>query len=233
MEMKKGLFLISMLLVLMFTSAFADTQITFPNGLKFGMTFDEAVAVSGYSINDFDIHKAEIKGYGMNSNAYINGRAVVGGKDVGVEVYFNDNKLAKIIYTIFYKENTEKHADYSGSIKESGAIESYYELEEKLYKKYGPELDSEKSKHAFQGLFLDYKWTVSGKNYEIMHIDNDRTTRKVNTEDGGCIYIDNYTTASVRTENGGNAIWREYHCVAYTYYDFQINDDVLNAETDF
>ena len=90
--MKKIVGLVLLVVMLMTNmAAFAENEIALPAGLEFGMSIDEAVAISGFKKSEASYWWADqIDRMGFSEKAYISGKATIGGYEADVHCFFDD-----------------------------------------------------------------------------------------------------------------------------------------------
>ncbi len=221
-------------LLLTFTSAFSESEITLPAGLRFGMTYDEALSVSGFREGyEYDWQQSMLKARGFNSTRYLFSRdvSIGGNKAEEFDVFFQDSVLVQVEYVLMDKKIP---LTTKGFIPE--LTESFEKIDTILESKYGPALKDEECKsHRFRAGTLRYEWYADGTRQRFGLDSPYRKTRLLNLQSGGCVFIDNYAgdylvgLTNDLTSNDAFAM----HTVTYTYYDFQPTDWQENMSVDF
>ena len=110
--MKKIVSLV-LLVAMMMTSmvAIAESDITLPAGLEFGMSIDKAVAISGFEKSEGSYWwGAQIEEMGFSEKAYISGTATIGGYEAQVHCFFDDEGLKQVEYKITVNPDDETTA---------------------------------------------------------------------------------------------------------------------------
>lgn len=218
-------------------SAYAENEITLPAGLEFGMDFSEATAVSQYTPKDasqFEKMESYINARGFGVLNYLKGKAIIGGLDAEVYVFFDENGLKQIEYLLY----DEKSSD--SNIEES-AKEIFNTVESGLTTAYGVPVPEEVGIHRYTQptvFHCDYDDSPYHISRMIFKSDGD-TVRVVNLANGSSVYINNLCgTDSYMTSRGGvtniiNSYSQTYCRLLYTYYDFQIDTSGNSNSVDF
>lgn len=221
--MKKIVSLV-LLVAMMMTSmvAVAESEITLPAGLEFGMSIDEAVAISGFTKSESSYWWADqIERMGFSNKAYISGKATIGGYAAEVRCFFDDTGLKQIEYEI------EANPD-----DETTAKAECDNIQASLAGKYGDPVEQDKAQHQYSPVGI-----VSFKNdfYDYQRIGFDKNaTWVVSMEDGGSIYIDQYHINEFLSMKNVSMEFSYPIYITYTYYDFQIDTTTeTNTSVDF
>lgn len=221
--MKKIVSLV-LLVAMMMTSmvAIAESDITLPAGLEFGMSIDKAVAISGFEKSEGSYWwGAQIEQMGFSEKAYISGTATIGGYEAQVCCFFDDTGLKQIEYEI--KANPDD---------ETTAKAECDNIQASLAGKYGDPVEQDKAQHqyspvgivSFEDGFYDYQRIGFDKN----------ATWIVSMEDGGSIYIDQYHINEFLSVKNSSMVFSYPIYITYTYYDFQIDTTTeTNTSVDF
>lgn len=221
--MKKIVSLV-LLVAMMMTSmvAIAESDITLPAGLEFGMSIDKAVAISGFEKSEGSYWwGAQIEQMGFSEKAYISGTATIGGYEAQVRCFFDDTGLKQIEYEI--KANPDD---------ETTAKAECDNIQASLAGKYGDPVEQDKAQHQYSPVGI-----VSFKDgfYDYQRIGFDKNaTWIVSMEDGGSIYIDQYHINEFLEMKNGSMGFSYPLYITYTYYDFQIDTTTeTNTSVDF
>lgn len=219
-------------------SACAENEITLPAGLKFGMDYAEATAVSHYSPqNASESPKMEsyVNARGFSSYDYLVGEATIGGLDAEVYVFFDENGLKQIEYLLYDEKISDSNAE------EESAKEIFYIVESGLTTTYGEPVSEEEGIHQYTQPKLfhcGYDSTLFSTSREIQKSFGD-TVRIVKLANGGSVYInnlcgkDNFWSFSGRITNTVEKYSRAYSRLMYTYYDFQIDSSGNSSSVGF
>ncbi len=210
-------------------------SITLPAGLEFGMSVEEAVAVSGFDKNGtYGREIAMLKARGFDVDTYLSSYDVtIGGKKVIFYAYFTKNGLTQVEYII-------ESASVDGS-RTTGidpvCKESFEAVEASLTAKYGAPVNESQSKHQFKANFYDFSWNVNSEKWERSALGNDHclTTRIVMPDKGGTVYIDDFceTYAWGKAKDWSGKTYTDRHVLTYTYYDFTVNTSERQLDVDF
>ncbi len=212
--------------------ASAATDIVLPNGLKFGMSMDEAAAVSGYRRVTGYIE--ELSKYGLSEKDYLrtDDLTIGGHKAVGY-FYFDGGKLVQAHYRL-----ADAKAEDIKTIDPSIAS-SYSEVMNALDGKYGS-FRQEDAGHRFRHLLpMNYTITLSSTVLEFLVGGSDyKSSYVIPQTDGGSVYLENYVAAQmlVVKEKGliSELSFSDYHYLDYTYYAFQLDPNQTNTgDVDF
>lgn len=221
--MKKIVSLV-LLVAMMMTSmvAIAESDITLPAGLEFGMSIDKAVAISGFEKSEGSYWwGAQIEEMGFSEKAYISGTATIGGYEAQVHCFFDDEGLKQVEYKITVNPDDETTAKAEcDKIKAS------------LSSKYGEPVERDKAQHQYSPAgIVSYKDNF----YDYQRIGFDKNaTWIVSMEDGGSIYIDQYHINEFLEMKNGSMGFSYPLYITYTYYDFQIDTTTeTNTSVDF
>ena len=237
--MKRIMCIVLSILSLCFGIALAEEfqTITLPAGLKFGMSVEEAAAVSGLKQSAADEEKTlKLEKQGIKDTDYLVGKATVGGFEGTIYVYFCDNALKQVRYEFkrSYLEGVSSPDDPEDVSK------SFRNIEEGLQAKYGD--PTEGGTHTYSPRAISYTCENRISDDELWDIDqrewvtDEKTVRTVNQSDGTSVYIDNFviewSRVITKQKNGktsmGGSGARD-HILTYTYYDFQITPDENNS----
>ena len=202
-------------------------DIKLPAGLEFGMSPEEATAVSGYYYNSSPSlpDTAQLQSLGFDISGYLSGRATIGGKEASVSVYFVENKLKQVEYTFVYTE-----VDGSSTGNDPKCQESFDSVESSLNEKYGAKVNKQQAEHRYKSDCQDFDWYYKGT-LKRLSLGAEKTTRIVNLEGNGSVYIDNTLEhfMYMRPETS----YYHRHVVAYTYYDFRVTNNNNGTSVDF
>ena len=221
--MKKIVSLILLVAMLMTNMvAIAENEITLPAGLEFGMSLDEAVAISGFQKSEGSYWwKAQIERMGFPVKSYIAGDATIGGYKATVHCFFDESGLKQIEYVIDVMPDDETTAR-----AECDKIQSL------LSNKYGSPVERDRAKHQYSPAGM-----VTFKNdiYDYQRIGFDKeATWIVPVTEGGSIYIDQYHINEVLIIQKVDFTFSYPLYITYTYYDFQIDTTTeVNTAVDF
>lgn len=219
--MKKIVCLVLFVFVLLNCTALAENEINLPAGLKFGLSLDESVAISGYDKRQGAAWVAEqIKKMGFPVEEYIFGQATIGGYEAYVSSFFDHEGLKQVEYELLIELGSEDKAKAECQ-----------KVRNALTTKYGDCVGEEKSQHQYS--------PVSGVNYKNKYVDyrrigfSDLSTWIVLLDDGGSVYIDLYYITEWIDETTKYSIKYPMY-ITYTYYDFQIDStEVVSTVVDF
>ncbi len=199
-------------------------SVTLPGGLKFGMSVDEAVAVSGfYKYGTVDREFAMLKARGFDEMTYLGSQDVrINGQKVSCYAYFTKDGLKQMEYILDAQQGDGKKVGLYPAVKEA-----FDSMEEALQSKYGPPVSKEQSRHQFKANFYDFSWYVSGKKWERTALGNNDclSTRIVKLDNGGTVYIDHFcdTYAWGQEKDWSGKTYTDQHVLTYTFYDFQVD----------
>lgn len=221
--MKKIVGLVLLVVMLMTNmAAFAENEIALPAGLEFGMSIDEAVAISGFKKSEASYWWADqIDRMGFSEKAYISGKATIGGYEADVHCFFDDEGLKQVEYKITVNPDDETTAKAECD-----------KIQASLSSKYGEPVERDKAQHQYSPAgIVSYKDNF----YDYQRIGFDKNaTWIVSMEDGGSIYIDQYhINEFLEMKNVSMALSYPLY-ITYTYYDFQIDTtSEVNTSVDF
>ena len=237
----KKLLLMILLMVMGITpvSTLAESEITLPAGLEFGMDFAEATAVSHYTpknAQDYAKMEAYVSGKGFNVYDYLQGTATIGGMDAEVYVFFDEVGLKQIEYQLYDKKLSD------GDPERDEAKESFDAVEAGLTAVYGDPVSEELGTHQYtqpELFHCDYDSSPLRFLHSIFKSDG-HTVRIVTLSNGGSVYIDNlcgmdqllcikedYQVVDFQSRTG------MYNRLIYTYYDFQVDSGSNSTSVGF
>lgn len=220
--MKKVLAVLFALIIVSAASAYAE-DIVLPAGLKFGMTVDEAVAVSGFKIYKDKLEIVpQLSAWGFDGDLWLSSQDVsLGGKKVfHTYVFFLGGKLKQISYLVTQTDNdTDAHAVH----------ESWLDVENSLQKKYGKADIT--AKHLYQHKpDAAWGWPINDGFVSIKHEGFENQSTYVVPQSKGSVYIDNYT---VNFRYQSSIVLNHLkHFIDYTYYEFDV-DEAPSMDADF
>ena len=193
--MKKRVFILTTIFMLLITVAIADTEIVLPNGLQFGMTLTEAIAISGYGKGDrAPITDARLTAMGFDCD-YLVGQASIGGHQASVKVFFDENYLRQIIYILASVDRKGSDSGVSETIEAS-----WVSVGDALKQKYG---QPQETSHQYKNSFVEYSfYSGNSKRKETDHA-YPKEGFVVNVSDGS-VYIDNYVVNRMNSTDSGS-----------------------------
>ena len=208
--------------VMMFSmTALAENEINLPAGLKFGISLDEGVAVSGYDKRQGSAWVDEqIKAMGFPVAELIYGQATIGGYEAVVSGFFDLNGLKQVEYELTIDQTSEETTKAECD-----------KIKQTLINKYGDCAAEANSQHQYS--------PVSSVMYKNKYVDyrrigyNNLSTWIVPLNDGGSVYIDLYYINEWISETTKYGMKYPLY-ITYTYYDFQIDTtEEVTTSVDF
>ena len=219
--MKKTIGWLLLIALLFNVTALAEGEIVLPAGLKFSLSLDEAVAISGYDKRNGTAWVAvQMQEMGFPVTEYIFGKATIGGYEAYVSGFFDVAGLKQVEYELLIDQSSEEAAKAECK-----------KIAEKLTEKYGACVDEDKAQHQYS--------PVSSVMYKNKYVDYRRigfsalNTWMVPVNDGGSIYIDLYYITEWIDETMKYSIKYPIY-ITYTYYDFQVDTtEKISTSVDF